>query len=100
MDYERGRLCGLEDVEGDVSYGEPSEELAQFSEDLDLLIVGSRSYGPLGRLVHGSVSNYLAERARCPLVVMPRQRHKEAGLDAHDDAIHAHAAPGSRSSGE
>ena len=100
MDDELRGLRGLEGVEREVSYGEPSEELAQFSEDLDVLIVGSRSYGPLGRLVHGSVSNYLAERARCPLVVLPRERHTEAGPDAHDDTIHAHAAPGSRSSVE
>ena len=77
MDYERGRLRGLEDVEGDVSYGEPSEELAQFSQDLDLLIIGSRSYGPLGRLMSGSTSNYLAERGRCPLVVLPRSAARE-----------------------
>jgi hypothetical protein len=32
-------------------------------------IVGSRSYGPVGRLFNGSTSNYLARRARCPLLV-------------------------------
>ena len=72
MDDERGRLRDLAGVEGDVSYGEASEELAQFSEGLDLLIVGSRSYGPLGRLMSGSTSTYLAERGRCPLLVLPR----------------------------
>ena len=100
MDDELRGLRGLEDVEREATVGEPSEELAQFSEDLDVLIVGSRSYGPLGRLVNGSVSNYLAERARCPLVVLPRERHKDARLDAHDNAIHTHDAPGSRSSVE
>ena len=100
MDDELRGLSGLEGVEREVTYGEPSEELAQFSEDLDVLIVGSRSYGPLGRLVQGSVSNYLAGRARCPLVVLPREHHTEAGLDAHDDTIHANAAPGSRPSVE
>jgi hypothetical protein len=37
-----------------------------------LLVVGSRSYGPIGRLVHGSVSQQLARTARCPLLVLTR----------------------------
>jgi len=77
MDHERGRLRGVDGVESDVSYGEPSEELAQFSQDLDLLIVGSRSYGPLGRLINGSTSNYLAEHGRCPLLVLPRSHDQQ-----------------------
>jgi hypothetical protein len=39
---------------------------------VDLLIVGSRSYGPIGRLFHGSTSNYLQSHARSPLIVLPR----------------------------
>jgi nucleotide-binding universal stress UspA family protein len=81
MDDELRRLRGLDDVEGDVSYGEPSEELASFGEGLDLLIVGSRSYGPLGRLFNGSTSNYLARRAHCPLLVLPRSAGRSS--DAH-----------------
>jgi nucleotide-binding universal stress UspA family protein len=69
---ERRRLHGFADIDGDATYGEPSDELAAFSEDVDLLIVGSRSYGPIGRLFNGSTSNYLAKHARCPLLVLPR----------------------------
>lgn len=47
-----GELAG---IEGRVTYGGRREELTQFGKDLDLLIVGSRGYGPLARLVHGSV---------------------------------------------
>ena len=90
MDDERGRLRDLAGVEGDVSYGEASEELAQFSEGLDLLIVGSRSYGPLGRLVSGSTSTYLAERGRCPLLVLPRSATEEAEADPVREAIRTH----------
>ncbi|MGP0033171.1 MAG: universal stress protein [Solirubrobacteraceae bacterium] len=43
-----------------------------YSASLDLLILGSRSYGPLGRLVHGSTSQQLARTARCPLLVLTR----------------------------
>jgi hypothetical protein len=43
-----------------------------FSASVDLLVVGSRGYGPLGRLVHGSTSNELARVSCCPLLVLPR----------------------------
>jgi nucleotide-binding universal stress UspA family protein len=81
------RLGGLRGVEGEVTYGEPKDELAAFAEELDLLIVGSRSYGPAGRLVNGSVSRYLAERARCPLLVLPRSARKEAEADAGAELV-------------
>ena len=46
----------------------PAEELALYSASLDLLIVGSRGYGPIGRLIHGSTSQDSSTRtARCPL---------------------------------
>jgi len=66
------RLRRLEDVEGEVTFGDASDELVSFGERLDLLIVGSRGYGPVGRLLHGSTSNQLARRSRCPLLVLPR----------------------------
>jgi nucleotide-binding universal stress UspA family protein len=55
-----------------AAYGAPVEELALYSASLDLLVVGSRGYGPIGRLMHGSTSQELARRARCPLLVLPR----------------------------
>jgi nucleotide-binding universal stress UspA family protein len=70
------RLGGVDDLGGQVSYGSPGEKLACFSEDVDLLIVGSRSCGPVGRLFTGSTSNYLARRARCPLLVFPRSAER------------------------
>jgi nucleotide-binding universal stress UspA family protein len=79
---ELGRLRDLDDVEGDVTYGDPGEELAAFSAELDLLIVGSRSYGPAGRLFAGSTSHYLARHARCPLLVLPRSAVRGADQDA------------------
>jgi nucleotide-binding universal stress UspA family protein len=67
-----GRMDALPEVDGYAEYGIPGEELAAFGEKLDILIVGSRSYGPLGRLVHGSTSGYLQRHARCSLLVLPR----------------------------
>ncbi len=66
------RLEGLSGVEGRAVYGLTGEELAAFGEDVDLLVVGSRGYGPTKRLVIGSTPNYLERHARCPLLVLPR----------------------------
>ena len=61
-----------DDVEGDAICGQPREELVRFGENLDLLVVGSRGYGPLGRLFQGGVSEYLSRHAPCPLLILPR----------------------------
>ncbi|MFI5004271.1 MAG: universal stress protein [Solirubrobacterales bacterium] len=66
------RLRALGDVDGRAVYGLPGEELAEFGDDLDLLVVGSRNYGPLRRLVLGSTSDYLERHARSSLLVLPR----------------------------
>jgi nucleotide-binding universal stress UspA family protein len=66
------RMRGLSGVEGRAVYGIPGEELAAFSAELDVLVVGSRSYGPVRRLVLGSTSDFLERHARCSLLVLPR----------------------------
>jgi nucleotide-binding universal stress UspA family protein len=77
-DYEeeiadaRAALAKLEGVEGQVVMGWAGEELASFGEHVDLLIVGSRAYGPIRRLMFGGVATHLASNAPCPLVVLPR----------------------------
>ena len=75
------------DVEPRAAYGQPAEELAPYSASLDLLIVGSRGYGPIGRLIHGSTSQQLAHSARCPLLVLTRRpaiKTDEASEHARD----------------
>ncbi len=72
IDQARARIAALGDVEPHAAYGLPAEELALYSASLGLLIVGSRGYGPFGRLVHGSTSRQLGRTARCPLLVLTR----------------------------
>jgi nucleotide-binding universal stress UspA family protein len=67
------RMAALEGAAGRVAYGVPGEELAAFSAEVDLLVVGSRSYGPLRRLVLGSTSDFLARHARSSLLVLARR---------------------------
>lgn len=51
--------------------GDPAVELAEVSEDLDLLVIGTRGRAPVRRALTGSVSHGLIERTRCPLLIVP-----------------------------
>ena len=78
----QARLDALEGVEGRAEYGVPGEELAAFGEDVDLLVVGSRSFGPIRRLIFGSTSQRLSTAARCPLLVLARAERQPGPDDA------------------
>jgi nucleotide-binding universal stress UspA family protein len=82
------RLEKLPGVESRAVYGLTGEELAAFGDEVDILLVGSRSYGPVRRLVLGSTSDYLERHARCSLVVLPRSAvtAEAAGEGAHEAA--------------
>jgi nucleotide-binding universal stress UspA family protein len=72
LQQAKSRMKALPDVEGYAIYGLTGEELAVFGNAVDILIVGSRDYGPMRRQVIGSTSAYLQRHARCPLLVLPR----------------------------
>ena len=55
-----------------VVEGDAAEELSELSDRFDLLVLGSRGYGPLGRVLAGSVSAAVLRAARCPVLVTPR----------------------------
>jgi nucleotide-binding universal stress UspA family protein len=59
-------------VTPEVMVGKASQMLVESSDDLDLLIVGSRAYGPLRRVVLGSTSTHVFREAACPVLVVPR----------------------------
>jgi len=53
--------------------GPPASTLADAcDEDVDLLVAGSRRYGPAMRVLLGSVSTQLIHKASCPVLVVPR----------------------------
>jgi nucleotide-binding universal stress UspA family protein len=96
VEEARNHVAELGDVEPHGAYGRPPEELAQWSDSLDLLVVGSRSWGPVARLVHGSTSKELARRARCPLLVLTRTAGEASPSDGElrdvePAARHVHA---------
>ncbi|MFI4990207.1 MAG: universal stress protein [Solirubrobacterales bacterium] len=72
IEEARGRMEGMPDVEGRAVYGVPGEELSAFGDELELLVVGSRSFGPVRRRVVGSTCDYLERHARCSLLTLPR----------------------------
>lgn len=81
----RERITALGGVEPHAAYGVPAEELALYSASLDVLVVGSRGYGPIGRLVHGSTSQELAHSARCPLLVLTRAARAVESAETAED---------------
>ncbi len=52
--------------------GDPERELAAETEGVDLMIAGSRGYGPHQAVLLGSVSGRLVRDASCPVLVVPR----------------------------
>lgn len=47
----------------------PALALVEASEDAEMLVVGSHSYGPLKGFHVGSVASYCASHAHCPVVI-------------------------------
>jgi nucleotide-binding universal stress UspA family protein len=57
---------------GDVVVGLAVDELVELSREVDLLVVGSRGWGPVRRLLLGSTSERLVREAACPVIAVPR----------------------------
>jgi nucleotide-binding universal stress UspA family protein/predicted N-acetyltransferase YhbS len=55
-----------------VVLGLAAEELVELSHDVDLIVVGSRGWGPVRRLLLGSTSERLVREAACPVIAVPR----------------------------
>jgi nucleotide-binding universal stress UspA family protein len=73
-----GRVAGDIDVRVDVIPGGTAKSLVERSREFDLMVCGSRGYGPLRSVLLGSVSRALAHHAHCPLLVVPRAHAEEA----------------------
>jgi nucleotide-binding universal stress UspA family protein len=65
------QLAG-EECEFDVRRGDACRLLLETSERLDLLVLGSRAYGPLRHALLGGVSAAVMRDAHCPVLVVPR----------------------------
>ncbi|GLJ09364.1 hypothetical protein SUGI_0107440 [Cryptomeria japonica] len=65
-------------IETKMATGDARYAICEAAEKLNvnLLIVGSRGYGAIRRAVIGSVSNYCAHHAKCPVLIVKRQTQK------------------------
>jgi nucleotide-binding universal stress UspA family protein len=74
-------IAGLPDaIEADkrVRIGPAGRVIADAAkDDVDLIVTGSRGYGPLRSVLAGSTSRYLADHAPCPVLVVPRGARAE-----------------------
>ena len=61
-----------EGVETELRLGDAAEQLLDVSTETDLLVLGSRGYGPVRRVLLGSVSGRIVRDAPCPVIVVPR----------------------------
>jgi nucleotide-binding universal stress UspA family protein len=57
----------------ELAEGDPATELADAAgRGMDVMFAGSRGYGPVLRVLLGSVTRDLIARAPCPVIVLPR----------------------------
>jgi nucleotide-binding universal stress UspA family protein len=93
LEAEKAARDALDELNGgqvkaeiDTLVDDPADALVRISEHLDLLVCGSRGYGPLRAVLLGGVSRRVVSEARCPVIVLPR------GVGAPLEALAA--APG------
>jgi nucleotide-binding universal stress UspA family protein len=59
-------------ISGEVVDGYADDELARLSTEVDLLVCGSSGRRPVGGVILGSVSAGILRKARCPVLMVPR----------------------------
>jgi nucleotide-binding universal stress UspA family protein len=78
LDHAKETLPDDVTAETTLAHGDAAAALAETAVSQDaLLVVGSRAYGPLRRVLLGSVSSALVNAAPAPVLVVPR------GVESH-----------------
>jgi nucleotide-binding universal stress UspA family protein len=78
-------------VERRVAGGRVAGAVAKLSERSDLLVIGSRAYGPVRRVLAGTHTGSITHAASSPVLVLPRGTSDE--LDEQVVPLAAAAAP-------
>ena len=60
------------DAHARLLLNDPARAIVARSRELDLLVIGSRAYGPLRSVWAGSVARQVFNEAACPVIVVPR----------------------------
>jgi nucleotide-binding universal stress UspA family protein len=61
-----------------VVEGSPARSILEISNGAELLVLGSRGHGPFVGALLGSVSEYCASHATCPVVIVRHQDEEPA----------------------
>jgi nucleotide-binding universal stress UspA family protein len=77
LDRAAAAAGGGIEIERSVSEGAVAEEVARESAGADLLVMGSRGYGPVRRVVLGTATGRVLQAAMCPVLVVPRRTGEE-----------------------
>jgi nucleotide-binding universal stress UspA family protein len=96
LDEVVASLPGDVHVETAVVLGNPVGDLVRQSEDADLLVLGSRGYGPRRAVLLGGVSGRVVRKAACPVIVVPRGIETPLEDLFQAAALTEAAAPGTR----
>jgi len=79
-------------VRTEIASGDTVDALVDRTASLDLLVLGSRGYGPLKRVLLGSISGAVVNRAHCPVLVVGRGAASLDGSAAEGSAASAATA--------
>jgi nucleotide-binding universal stress UspA family protein len=66
-----GDAAGAVDLEVEVRTGDPADELVAASQDVGLLVIGSRGRRARKAAILGSVSQAVSAKAACPVLILP-----------------------------
>ena len=77
MDELRGRAVAAGErikaqLDVEVARGRPADVLLELSQHVDLLVIGSREWGPRARLLLGSTGEALMHDSACAVLAVPR----------------------------
>ena len=68
------------EARGKLLSGDPADEISRHVDQrVDLLVTGSRGYGPLKRVLLGGFATELIHSSPCPVLVVPRGAPVDAG---------------------
>jgi nucleotide-binding universal stress UspA family protein len=70
---EVGREMPQDQVEKRIEFGAPAEVIVEQAQVLgaDLVVLGSRGHGPVGRWLVGSTTDRVVHHSRAPVAVVP-----------------------------
>jgi nucleotide-binding universal stress UspA family protein len=66
-------------ITGEIVRAHADDALSELTTQVDLLVCGSRGYGPLRAVLAGSVTHAVIRKAQCPVLVVPRGAENALG---------------------